>query len=133
MLNNKVTYKFAIGLALITAFLLVWINGAVGIIGNENNPANLMYIGVLAVGLIGTLIARFRPYGMARALFATAIVQVLVPAIALVIENPQTTSWGGSGVFGVFVLNTFFVMLFILSALLFRHISATDGEKSDQK
>jgi hypothetical protein len=34
-----------------------------------------MYIGVLAVGIIGAIIARLRPRGMARALFATALAQ----------------------------------------------------------
>jgi hypothetical protein len=31
--------------------LLVWVTGAVGIIGSEDNPANSLYIGVLGVGL----------------------------------------------------------------------------------
>ena len=95
-------------------------NGAVGIIGNEANPANLMYFGVLAVGVIGALVARIQPNGMARALFAMALAQALVPVIALIIWPPQVISWGAAGVFGVFVLNAFFVMLFVVSALLFR-------------
>jgi hypothetical protein len=97
----------------------VWINGAVGIIGNENQPANLMYFGVLAVGLAGAFFARFEPRGMTRALYATALVQALVPMIALVIW-PQV-SWGAAGVAGVFILNAFFVTLWVVSALLFRH------------
>jgi hypothetical protein len=48
-------------------------NLAVGIIGSEDNPANLMYGGVLAVGIIGAIIARFEPHGMARALVATTL------------------------------------------------------------
>jgi hypothetical protein len=39
---------------------------------------------VLAVGLIGAIIACFRPHGMARALFATALAQALVAVIALI-------------------------------------------------
>jgi hypothetical protein len=50
-------------------------NLAVGVIGTEDDPANLMYVGVLAVGIIGAIIARFRPHGMARTLFATALAQ----------------------------------------------------------
>jgi hypothetical protein len=113
-------YRLAVGVALAAAFLLVWVNGAVGIIGNEGNPANLMYFGVLTLGVTGALIARFKPDGMARTLFATASAQALVPVIALMIWQPQATSWGAAGVFGVFVLNAFFVMLFVISALLFR-------------
>ena len=38
-------FRIAAGLALLAVFLLVWLNGAVGIIGSENNDANLMYAG----------------------------------------------------------------------------------------
>ena len=114
---GNTAYRAAVGVAVATALILVWMNLAVGIIGNEEHSANLMYGGVLAVGIIGALIARFHPHGMARTLFATALAQALVPVIALII---QVTSWGAAGVFGVFVLNAFFVMLFVVSALLFR-------------
>ena len=80
-----------------------------------------MYFGVPIVGIIGAAIARFQPYGMARSLFATALGQAMVPVIALIIWNPQVTSWAP-----VFGLNAFFVMLFIGSALLFR--KAARGE-----
>ena len=121
--GSTTAYRAAVGIAVVAALLLVWINGAVGIIGNEENPANLMYLGVLVVGIIGALIARFQPNKMARALFATALAQALVPMIALTIWPPRVTSWGAAGVFGVFVLNAFFVVMFIVSALLFRRAS----------
>ncbi len=120
-------YRAAVGVALAAAFLLVWVNGAVGIIGSEDNDANLMYGGVLAIGIIGSIFARFQPHGMARALFATALAQALVPVIALIIWNPQVTSWA-PGVLGVFGLNTFFVALWVVSALLFRRASATGSK-----
>lgn len=119
--GGATAYRVAVGLALVGVFLLVWINGAVGIIGNEGNPANLMYFGVLVVGLIGAVIVRLQPRGMAKALLAMALAQLLVPVIALMIWQPQVTSWGAAGVAGVFVLNAFFAMLFAVSALLFRH------------
>jgi len=116
--GGTVAYRAAVGIALATVFLLVWVNGAVGIIGSENNDANLMYFGVISIGIIGAIIARLQPLGMARALFVTALAQALVPVIALTIWQP--TSWGAAGVFGVFVLNAFFVMLLVGSALLFK-------------
>ena len=112
-------YRVAFVIGLVTVFLLGWVNGAVGIIGNEGQPANLMYGAVFAVGLIGSLMARFRARGMARTLFAAALVQMSVPVIALIIW-PQI-SWGGAGIAGVFVLNAFFAALFVVSAWLFRH------------
>jgi hypothetical protein len=116
--GGNTTYRLAVSLALGAALLLTWMNLAVGIIGNENNPANLMYFGVLAVGIVGAVIARSRPPGMARALFATAITQALVPVIALVIWQPPFTA----GVLAVFAVNGFFVLMFAGSALLFRSV-----------
>ena len=113
-----IAYRVAVGVALAGMFLLVWVNGAVGIIGSENNDANLMYFGVIAVGIIGAIMARLQPLGMSRALFVTAFAQALVPVIALIIWQPM--SWDAAGVSGVFVLNAFFVALFLGSAWLFR-------------
>ena len=114
--GGKMAYRFAVGLALAAAFLLVWINLAVGVIGSEDNPANLMYGAVLAVGFIGAIIAELRPQGMARALFATALAQALIAVIALTFGlgspwNPPSQ---------ILALNGFFVTLFVASALLFR-------------
>jgi hypothetical protein len=121
--SEKTVYRVAFGIGLAGAFLLFWVNGAVGIIGNEGQPANLMYGAVFAVGFVGSLMARFEPRGMAHTLFAAAFTQMLVPVIALLIWPPPDTSWSPS-VFGVFVLNAFFAMLFVLSAMLFRRASA---------
>jgi hypothetical protein len=120
---GSIAYRVAVGVALVAALLLVWMNLAVGLIGSEDELANLMYIGVLAVGIIGAIIARFRPHGMVRALFATALAQTLVAVIALIAGMHQ---YPGSSVSEILNVNGFFVALFILSALLFRRASATD-------
>ncbi len=117
-------YRLATGLALAAGFLLVWVNGAVGLIGSEDNPANLMYGGVLAIGMIGAAIARLQPLGMARALFATALAQLLVPVIALALRSPDFRP----GVVAVLALNFVFVLLFAGSALLFRY-AATEPHR----
>ncbi len=121
------TYKPAIGLAVATGLILVWANLAVGLIGSEDNPANLLYGAVLAVGIIGAFIARFKPSGMARTLFATAFTQALVPLFALIIWQPNLHFEEAlPGMIGVLVINAFFVMLFVGSALLFRRASARE-------
>jgi hypothetical protein len=116
--GGNLAYRFAVGVALAAAFLLVWINLAVGIIGEPDELANLMYIGVLAVGIAGVFVARFRPQEMARALFATALAQALVVVIALIFG---LGSGSPPGVLGILILNGFFVSLFVGSALLFRY------------
>jgi hypothetical protein len=120
--SNK-AYRAAFAVALMAAFILVWLNLAVGIIGSEENPANLMYGAVLAVGLLGASIARFRPRGMARALVATALAQASVAVIVL------TTGLGVSGRLGVgsiLTLNGLFVTLWLGAAWLFRHAAAAE-------
>jgi len=76
-----------------------------------------MYVGVLAVGIIGALIARFQPYGMALALFAAALAQALVAVIAL-IAGMHLAPYSSVG--EILGLNGFFVALFLGSAWLFR-------------
>ncbi len=115
--DYKMAYRSAVGVALAAALILVWLSLGVGIIGADGDPANLMYFGVLAVGIIGALIARFQPRGMTRALFATALAQALVAVIVLIFGlglpwSPPVEILG---------LNGFFVSLFVGSALLFRY------------
>ena len=117
--RDAIAYRAAIGIAFAAGFLLTW--------GNfvqmaDVTPAAAMYFGVPIVGLIGAAVARLRPNGMTRALFATALAQALVLAVVLIIlitHNPQVTSWTPPELRG-FGGNAFFVMLFTGSALLFR-------------
>lgn len=111
------TYRLAVGAACATAIILVWVIGAVGLVGVEGDPADLMYAGVLAVGLVGALIARFRPEGMAAALVATASAQALVAVIALIAGKHQAAV---SSVPEILISNAFFVALWLGSAGLFR-------------
>lgn len=126
--GGTIAYRAAVGIACATGFVLVFINAAAGIIGD--GPVNLMYLGVLAVGFVGALIARFKPRGMALALLATAVIQMLVPVIALVIwkagwqdllidpNSPHPPFH--PGIAPVFGLNAVFAMLWVVSGLLFR-------------
>ncbi len=52
---DNTAYRFAVGVALAATFILIGVNGAVGIIGDESNHANMMYFGVLAVGITGAI------------------------------------------------------------------------------
>jgi hypothetical protein len=108
-LTGNKAYRLAVSIALSGAFLLTWVNLAVGIIGNEGNLANLMFFAVPLVGMVGALIARFKPRGMARALVATAIIQLLVAVIALI------AGWGNA-----IILTGFIILMWLTSAHLFR-------------
>ncbi len=101
-------YRAAVGIAVMAAFILAWMNLAVGIIETEANTFNLMYAGVLAIGVAGAVIARFQPSGMARVMVAAALAHVLI-AVAAQIAGHFT--W---------ILTAGFVALWLGSAWLFR-------------
>ena len=105
--SDSLAYRFGAGLAVVAAFLTIWVNGAVGMIGSEDNPYNLVFGGVLLIALIGSVLGRFRPAGMARAMAVAAIAQVVAGAAGL------TTDARGA------VLSMGFGGLWLLSAALF--------------
>ena len=77
--QNKVAYGLAAGIALAAALLIVWMSVAAGLLGIEDDdPANLLYVGVLGIGGVGALAARFRARGLRIALLVTALAQALV-------------------------------------------------------
>ncbi len=107
-------YKIAAGLALGTGFLLIWINGAVGIIGDSD--VNMLYAAVGLTLLIGAVAARLKPRGLSFALYATAFVQFLIPVAALILGTADFSP----GVAQVFLLNGIFVLMFAGAGVLFR-------------
>ena len=130
--TDNMAYRFAVGVAVATAFILLWVNGAVGIIGDESNNANMMFYGVLAVGVIGAIIARFRPLGMARALYSMAFAQVLVAAIELIAKSGAV---GPIWPRGILILTGFFVALWVSSAWLFQNaarVQLSEGAESEE-
>ena len=120
-LSDSIAYRAGAGMAIVTAFLTVWVNMAVGMLGSEQNPANLLFGGVLAIGLIGALVARFRPQGMARAMQATAAAQGAMALYALFGGYADVTLHIGA-----------FVLPWLLSGWLFNkaaraHVAGTGG------
>ncbi|HET8819051.1 MAG TPA: hypothetical protein VFM73_05860 [Xanthomonadaceae bacterium] len=77
-------YRAGAALAILTCFLTVWVNLAVGMIGDEDNPANLLFGGVILVAMIGAILARFRARGVARAIQVAAVAQGVLAVYALV-------------------------------------------------
>ena len=60
-------YRLGLAVALGTVLFLAFGIGALGIIG-AGGPPDLLYVGAVAVGVVGAFLARFRSLGMARAL-----------------------------------------------------------------
>jgi hypothetical protein len=114
---NAWAYKAAVGLALVSGFVLGW--ATMVHMSETENPVNLVYFGVLAVGAVGAGLARLEARGMARALFATAAAL----AMALVITQVLTSDTPAGPVWNVGVMGGGFVLLFAAAGLLFRHAS----------
>lgn len=112
--------RVATGIAIVAALLQIWINLAVGIIGSEDDPANLIYAAVLAVAAVGAALARLRPAGMAMAMAAAALAQLLAFAVALFM---------GLGFTGPITI--FFASLWLISAWLFHKAAQDRGSASD--
>lgn len=74
--SDSLTYRLGAAVAIGTTFVLGVGNLAVGLIGSEDNPANDRVWAVLAVGVVGALIARFRPRGLSLVMLALAAGQV---------------------------------------------------------
>ncbi len=115
-------YKAAVGLALVAGFVLGW--STMVHMSETDNPVNLVYFGVLAVGAIGAGLARLEARGMARALFAMAGAL----AVAWVITQVVFADTPAGPVWNVGVMHGGFVLLFATAGLLFRHASLEESK-----
>lgn len=123
---HTTAYRVAVGFALGTGFFLIWSNLAVGIIGSEDNMINLFYFGVIAIGIIGAFIARFKAEGMMVTLFLAAFAQAVIAAVAITGRYYQSPP---SSVMEIVGVNGFFITLWIVSALLFRYAAQEQEEE----
>lgn len=99
-LSSSLWYRAAVAAGAGASFLLVWVNLAVGMVGSEQNGYNLWFASVLGIGLVGALLARFQPIGMALTLVAMAIAQATIGGIALIsgvdpLGSTFSTLWAG--------------------------------------
>lgn len=115
---KQIVYRVAMGLAIGTTFLMIWANLAVGLIGSGPNLGNLLYIGVVAVLIIGIYFSRFKSLGLERTMFATALALIVVAMVALLTNMHNDP---GSSVTEIIGVNVFFATPYIVSGLLFRY------------
>lgn len=114
---DRAAYQLGAAIAVVTGFLLVWVDLAVGLVGNEDNPINLAFFGVLALGVAGSLVARFEARGMERTLFAMAALHAGLGAFALATHIGAGDPGSPRDVIGTTIV---FGALWIGSGLLFR-------------
>ena len=110
-------YRAGVAAALAAAFLTVWINGAVGMIGSEDNPYNLLFLAIIPFAAIGAALARLRPGGMALTM---ALAAGAHGAVALI-------GWPADPRGAVFSLP--FATIWLFAALFFRAAALDDEGK----
>lgn len=105
-------YAVASAIAVGICFLTIWANGAVGIVGNEDNPANAAFFGVVlfaaVVAAFAAALANGRPDAMAKAMTACAFAQISAGVIVAVMGYLTP------------VFTPLMAVLWLLSAALFR-------------
>jgi hypothetical protein len=102
-------FRLGAAVAIGTGFFITWSNLAVGIIGNENNPLNQIFFGVLAIAVFGALFVRFDAARLVRVMQVTAVAQALTAVVALVADGSY-----------IFVITAIFVAAWLFAAELFR-------------
>ncbi len=114
-------YKTACIIALGSGFFLIWANLAVGITDSGNNPLNIVYFVVVAIGIFGAFAARFRPKGMALTMFMLAALQSLITIIILLYALTHNIEFTLNDILRYLAINGIFILLFILSGILYRN------------
>ncbi len=118
------SYQAAAALAVAAAFMTIWSNGAVGIIGSEDNGANDLFNLVPLLAVLGSIVVRFRAAGLARVMLAIAVLQLLVTLTVLALGwGERTAIWPRE----LFYSAGGFGGLWLASGLLFRRSAAGQG------
>jgi hypothetical protein len=111
------SYKAGVGVALVAGFALGWSNMVQ--VADSGHPENLAYYSVLAVGVVGAVLARLEARGLALTMFAMAATLALIAVMLPSGAPPEMARRMAIG-HGVFVV------LFTASGLLFRRVSSAE-------
>lgn len=95
-------------LAVAAWFLLIWVNAAVGFVGEGPNLPNLTICSVALLAIAGAALARLRPAGMARAMIVCAVAQAALGVV-----------WRNADPRPVIVLSLVFAAVWLAAAGLF--------------
>jgi hypothetical protein len=102
-------YRLGAGVAIVTGFMTFWACGAVGMIGDEGNVYNALFLGAILVAAVLSLLAWFKPRGMARAMVVAAVIHIGAALYALVTGVDMLGS----------ILSVVFGLPYLLAAALF--------------
>lgn len=109
--GRNAPHRSGIGIAALGSFLTVWINGAVGMLGSEDEPTNLIFIALVGVAIVASLLVWFRPSIMRWIMAALSAGQFAVGIAAGLWTMPgHAIEWG---------VLSFFALIWSASAACF--------------
>jgi hypothetical protein len=126
-IGTTLAYRAAVAIACVAGFLSFWVNGAVGVIGDDDAANLLLVVVPFCLALVGAAMSQLQPRGMSRTLFAMAAAQATIPVIALAWVPVDKYS---PGVAPVMLLNLFWVAMWLTAGMLFRSASRQQGAAS---
>lgn len=112
----SLTYLAGAGAGLVAGFGLLVVNGAVGLVGAEDEPHNLLLGVVLLVAICGSVVAQVKPPIMAKAMMAAALTHIVISVALLVRAGGMSDGDARMEVVGLSV----FAGMWLASAWLFR-------------
>lgn len=117
---NTSTYKAGAAVGLFTGLFLIWVNLAVGIIGSEDNPVNMIYFGVIGFGILGAVKSRFKSHGLSITMFVLSFVLFLIAVVVLIYAWIQNADFTTRKIMTYIGAHGLFILLFLISGVLFR-------------
>ena len=114
--SSKAVYRWALALAGLGAFAVIWVNLAVGIVASEDNAYNVVFMAIIVVTAAASALVRLNPHAMARIMPLTAVALLVALGIGQMLGSDEQHSTRLAEWTGV----TLFAGMFAASALLFR-------------
>ena len=118
--SSKAIYRWAMALAALGGFAVIWVNLAVGIVASEDNDYNMVFLAIILATIAASAAVRIRAGAMAKILPVTGIALLVALAIGQMLGSDELHDTRIAEWVGV----TVFAGMFALSALLFHRSEA---------
>jgi len=115
MRNTLTTILLAWSSTIVTMILLCWLSLGVGIIGADGDPANRLYLIVLAIVIVGTVVVRCKSRWMRVIMLLAAFAQLCILVLALLTGMGRPYS----NAMELFLLNGGFIAMWMFACWCF--------------
>ena len=127
-MSPHIAYRAGIAIAIATFVFLAWSVAAMGLVGAEGDRFDLLYLGLVAMGLLGSVLVGFRAPGMVRVLGGMAVAQAVITLLALVLGKQDSPV---SSIAEIVGLNAMFIALFLAAAWLLQRATRHRGRTAN--